>query len=928
MRPTIRAIALTALAVLAVAASAQSKRPAAAGRIVRVFGFEERDTNPLPVPAGWYRAQQDPDAGRRRPGFPVWNQGELDYEAPAYSGIGSVRLPTKGGSTSLVTRPALIGVFPGADYMVSVRVRTEGLVHARARLVASLVDQGGSELAGTRRASDPIRSSDGWRLVTLFVPGVDDAAATLRLELQVLQPKQQPRELEAPEFKIWPQDYAGAAWFDDLLVAQIPRIELSIGAPSNISFGSAPPPIGIGVRDMTGDSLTTRIRVLDADARVVDAARLEHGAASLDESWTPDLPRRGWYRAHLEVTASGRIVGRRTLDFAWLAPIDEPLASSFSIACTSTDPRLIGSIPAAARAAGVARVEATASDPASDPSALAQGSALTRVIDELIDREIGVAIALAGIPRGVARRASIEPMRVRELLTDRSEVALPLFGPLMDRYGQIVTDWRLGRDGAEDDGRTLGASVERAVEVFAPYVPGARIAVPWPIDRIPSRALLRDGVTLSVADDPDWGPDAFDDLGALWRARRDASSAEPTMRDAHPPGFELRHRARDASPHDVRVRENAAWLARRAVSAWWALLSNRNGPGSVTLTLEDPMRLEPGARGRLTPAPELVVWRTLAEHLGTRRPVRELSLIPGVRMLLCSAPRGSTNPEDGALVVWRTSPDPVREDLRLPLAGGAVAVHGVMGARRVVGVRRVTALELPLHEIRPTRSPMIITGVNTRLLELLDSITIDPPRLDASAGLRTRTLTIENPWDVPIRGKVFIVEPGGYADESTPVDRSWEIDPRVVGFSATAREALRIPIGIAYSPAQIAGAIPFVFDIELSADRAYPLMRLEREIPLGSDLVELELALRRDPETGRVGVRAIVTNTGEEPMLIEVGAIATRHARQESTISAIDPGVRAERRFVFDDLRPGDAVVVSARSDAAGVLLNRRVVIP
>jgi len=949
MRAPVHAlIAALALAAGALPASAQQDRsvtrPDAAGRIVRVFDFEERDTNPLPVPRGWYRAQQDPDAGRERPGFPVWNQAELDYDADAYSGIGTVRLPTKGGSTSLVTRPALIGVFPGADYMVSVRVRTKDLVHAHARLVATLVDQDGDDLEGTRRVSPPVRSAGDWRLVTLFVPGIDDAAASLRLELQLLQPKQQPRDTDPPEFAIWPQDFDGAAWFDDLIIAQVPRIDLSIDDAANIAATDEPPAIRVGVRDMTGDALTTTLTVLDADARVVDARRFEHGATSLRRAWTPALPGRGWYRAHLDVSARGRAIGRRALDFVWAAPpneptdqqtdepteqqADEPRVSAFALAFESTDPGIVASIPAAVAAAGVRRVEATAAHAQSDPEALAQGSALTSVIDELLDREIEVAVAIAGVPRAVAERAAIEPGRVRELMTDRPEIATPLLGPIMDRYGQIVHDWRLGDEPAEDDARALAASVDRAVDAFAPYVPGARIGVPWPIDRVPAPAVVRPGVTLHLADDPAWSAAGFSDLGALYHDARRRSRAAATTRDAEPPGIEIRCRARDAASHDTLVRDNTAWLARRAISAWWALTPGDPENHHARITLENPLHAEPGARGRVMPRPELVVWRSLAEHLGTRRPISELTLIPGLRMLLCSPPEGSTRPSDGALVVWRTSAAPGRDDLRLPLSMGPVVERGIMGAARVVEPARVTALELPRHEITPGRSPLIITGVNPELLLFLDAIALSPERLDAAPGLHRHTLTIENPWDVPIRGTVYIVEPGGYADEHTRIDRSWEIDPRVVEFSARPLETVETPVEIAYSPAQIARELPLVFDIELAADTQYPLMRLERTIELASDLVELELALGRDPASGRVGVRALVTNTGDDAMLIEVAAIATRHARQESTISAIAPGTRAERRFVFGDLRPGDEVVVSARSPAAGVRLSKRVVIP
>ncbi|MBZ0171017.1 MAG: hypothetical protein K8E66_01420, partial [Phycisphaerales bacterium] len=95
-----------------------------AERITRRFDFEERDTNPGKLPRFWIRAQHDPPS-RVRPGFPLWNQGHLDYDVSA-SGAGSVRLPTRGGSASLLLDPGVVTVFPDADYVVTARVRTEG----------------------------------------------------------------------------------------------------------------------------------------------------------------------------------------------------------------------------------------------------------------------------------------------------------------------------------------------------------------------------------------------------------------------------------------------------------------------------------------------------------------------------------------------------------------------------------------------------------------------------------------------------------------------------------------------------------------------------------------------------------------------------------------------------------------------------------
>src|SRR4051794_17307289 len=52
-------------------------RPETAGRVVKVFDFEEAKTNPGDVPQYWFRAQDSKP--RPRPGFPAWNKADLSY---------------------------------------------------------------------------------------------------------------------------------------------------------------------------------------------------------------------------------------------------------------------------------------------------------------------------------------------------------------------------------------------------------------------------------------------------------------------------------------------------------------------------------------------------------------------------------------------------------------------------------------------------------------------------------------------------------------------------------------------------------------------------------------------------------------------------------------------------------------------------------
>ena len=900
-------------------------RPAFAGRVTRAFGFEERDTNPLPVPRGWYRAQHDPNVPRDRPGFPIWNRAVLDYQSPAYSGIGSVQLPTDGGSTSLILRYGELSIFPSADYVISARVHTEGLVHARARLVATFIDKDGNELPDSQVSSDLVRSENGWTLLSVLLEGTEPEAAFIRLELELLQPEHQPRTRLTQDFTVWEQDFNGAAWFDDVIIAQIPMITLSAGATGNIAASHQPPTLDIHVRDLTGEALKTTVVVQDSTGTVIDSTSYEHGTARLKQSWTPDIQGFGWYNATLSVTSNGILVGRRNLDFAWAPPPHDPLPGAFRLGTTSTNPKLINAIPDIARSANVSGVDLPLWDSTTRTDA-ATPSPILKTIDTLVRAGLDVSLSIDEVPMDLADAAALDPDAVHELIVDHPPILMPALGPILDRYGQVVERWRLGQSDTLERADILAPRLESALNTLDPYIPGAVIAVPWAPDRTFEPELIIGSTALTVRAESAYSDRFFEDLVTSWNnARTEAGNPKESALAIRIPTSQS-----DTSPRTARDR--AANLARRAVSAWWALASNTQDPRAARVTLDDPFRIEPGKRGRITPAPELVVWRTLTDTLGSRIPIASIDLMDGVRALLCSPPAGSTAPSDAALIIWRDQPTDEPTPLRIPLSMNPVRAIDIFGNTTNVPITRTTDLQLPAHEIEIKREPTIILDVNPELVATLGSLSFSPDTLDATSGIHTHDLILDNPYPFRIRGKIYIVEPGGYTNQDDqPIDRSWEINPRVVRFVLDPGESLEQPINIAYSTAQIAGPKPLVFDVELSADQDYPLIRVPKTIDLDSELLELDLNVtRQHADNGDLYtvVDAQVLNRATEPVLIDVSAVAPRQPRQGSTINALEPQASAKREFLFKDLKSGDRVVVSARVEARNITLNKELIIP
>ncbi len=915
--------------------AAGGERPAASGRVVKAFDFEERDSNPLPVPMGWIRAQDDPQVPRERTGFPIWNRAVLDYDAPAYAGTGSVRLPTNGGSTSLMLRYGELNVFPDADYLVSARVRTAGLRHARARVVATLLDQQGNAIPGSRSVSALISTQGQWRQVSLEVEGLYPDAAFMQIELEVLQPEQQDQRHAPRPFTVWEQDFSGAAWFDNLIVAQLPRLELTTDSAGNIVESDTPPDLHVLVRDLTGQDITARLRIFDVHGRQVASKVVSDGSRRVQREWTPALPGHGWYRALLEVIVDQQLVGIRTLDFVWASPLDHvPPSGIFSIAAPVTDSRVAPSVPNLVRGAGVTRASILAWDKDTVIEDLDPGSMHMRAVDELLDSGVTLSFTLAQLPRALADELAIDPDEVLGIFAGSTREWTRWGSAMLDRYGQRVAQWRFGLAPTQEPPSTLNPALDAARNGLKGFVPGPVIVTPWSIQRPVEPALTRANQKLLVLDDALSDEDAMGIVVEDWAAL--AAEPSPDASD-HPPmlGMSLRPLHAGADWSGVEVWSSVGALARKAISFWWAASASAIPDERFELQLQDAWWVSPGKRGQVMPAPELIVWRTLATHLGARHALERLDLVPGVRMLVASppdpdplAPPGADDPETtGALVLWLDEPPPAPVTLSLPLALGPVTVVDVFDNRTTVPLSSVGNIDLPAHQITIGRSPIIIEGVNPQLVRFLANLRIDPDRLQAQSGIHKHQLSITNPWPLPVTGRVYITEPGGYTGDAEEIDRSWEINPRVIPFSLDASETRRFPIDIAYSLGELAGPKDLAFDVEVQADTDYPLMRVRRTIELELAGIEMNLTARRN-DAGITVVTAEVVNTRQGAQDFEVIAVAPGEPRIRRTINALKPDQSASRQFAFANAKPGDQIIVSLTLRDSSSRLNKAVIVP
>ena len=206
----------------------------------------------------------------------------------------------------------------------------------------------------------------------------------------------------------------------------------------------------------------------------------------------------------------------------------------------------------------------------------------------------------------------------------------------------------------------------------------------------------------------------------------------------------------------------------------------------------------------------------MADRLRSRTVAEEIPLQRGLRCFVLD----DISPENnGAIVVWREDADVEYVDLTLYLGDDEVTRFDLFGNTANVPTSRPGPKQRAEHHIRVSDEPVFVEGVNTDLLRLLASARIEPGLIPATPRAHQHELVIDNHSDQPLRGRVYLLEPGGFSNPEAEIDRRWNITPRVSEVSLPANASARIPILVEFSPATPAGPVPLVLDLELERDR-------------------------------------------------------------------------------------------------------------
>lgn len=885
MRTTQTLISVFAAVLMALlmspCAQAQLERPDSSRRLVRVWDFEDTLLDPRPVPRNWFRAQDNPP-DRVRPGFPrEWNLASVD-NTTAKSGSWSIKLPTQGGSTSLMLARGVIPALPDGDYHLSAWILTDGLVHARARIVGRLLDERMNPIPGTETGSEPVITAGVWRYVGTMLRGHPNAA-WIQIELNLLQPDQLHSGPRDP-FEVQLQDVRGAAWFDDVAVFQIPRIEIYTTSPSGVVTAPEHPELVARVQDLTGEQLQANLQIYSEQGELVAERRDSIESSGRPLSWTPELKQFGWYRAALLVEGPNGIVGQIYTDFVWAPPkraIDRERAWRFAmVAPAMNDQQMYGLTAQVATAlSGGLYIPLWSETEVDDDT-------INSIVERLIELNQDIAFVLERVPVELSKDPKVTAGSVMSMLASEKDEWVAKLGPLLSKFGERVRRYQIGPVGDTSPywRGDLQSAVPRAQERLQRVIPRPIVTLPWSIEQPIVGSVAP---ALSVVVPAGMPSEALE----MYSPYLQDSGEVTLMLDA-------------LDPQVYGWRSATTELARKVISAW--------AVPNARLAIRMPWDWNVPNRQGPIPTPMLSAWRTLIEQLAERTMVGELPVADGVTAFIAQGPRGS------AIIAWNTRSDPQQTVLAGYLGAGQVTVCDING-----NTSKVTPVNGE-HRITLGPEPLFIEGIDANLARFRAGMRVDPEFVPARASKHEIEIVITNPWDFAISGRLRLSDP-----------EEWDITPRVSTFSIAGGETERIPVQVSFALNEEAGTRDITADVQLTADHLYPLLRVPLSVEVGLESVTMQPNVRIIAGTGGpssdVEVTLLVTNSSDRPQTFEAYALAPGHRGQQAPISALDPGQSSVRRFVFEGAASGmrgKTIRVGLKEQNGSGRLNRTVVVP
>ena len=877
-------------------------------RKIKEFDFDERDEgNWEQLPMDWYAIGRDSlssdpnftlmplhrDLTERR-GFPAYNNVRFDTEHRT-SGQESLHLELNGGNVGAFVEVGSIPAIPNSDYLVTVRACTTPLEFARVRFTAYFVDNQGQRIEGSvQRCALP--GTDGlWTTLSLKLFGEFAQSAYIGMQLEVLQPTAEP-DSPLGEHQMVYQQVHGSAWFDDVMVWQLPYVSVTSPSPVNVIRAPQRPVLKVVVRDLTARPLVADMVVYDLARRPVAADRRRTGLeAPTQWQWPVPLESYGWYLVDLNLYEASDVadlgthgpVARSISALLWLGA-DEPMEASeaerFGIltgGLGAGEEKLLAELLERTQLGSVT-IGAWQLQTARGSLDQAQSS-LERLIEPMLTAGVQVGLSLSPLPASVARVLDIDKDSPLSMFELPRKVWRPILAPVLLRHGQRVNRWQVGSPDTPTAFLTpdLATRLDAARAELEQLAPNPHLIVPWRLDQ------SRD---MGLADDIEFLVDAPYAISA-------ENLAEHLEQWAASPPVPVTLHLREPGADELSQCQRAEDLVLRMLHGWEAGVSG--------LAVSQPWTRSDERSMTILPDPLLGVFAGMAHRLAGRRVMGRLYLAEGVECMILDGPAG------GMLVAWnRVAPtDQAVVDMYLGPQPQAVDVWGN---------RTDVPVSENRHQWQLEDMPIFLDKIDPELARFRAAFKLDEPFIESLQMPHERTVTLTNYWPRTISGHMYVIGP-----------ESWRIQPRRRFFSIASGQSAQVPLKLVFPVSEIAGSKRLVARFDFTAEQHYQVT-LSAPMELGLKDVAFDAGITAEPglEAGTTDlvVTELITNHSAKALSVHAFANLPGYPRQERSVPALQPGQSVVQRFRFTGSTAEDArkmIRVGLRQTHGAAVINK-----
>jgi hypothetical protein len=487
-----------------------------ATRIVHRFDFNEREEGNLEdLPRYWLPFRPPDD-------FPRFAIGGFDFEV-GHAAPPSFHLDSQGRNVAFEYNGPETRVRLNATYRVVGYIRADRLEHGRACLTAQFLDRQHRRMAGTLVRSRFVSGGEDadWVRVVIDLGEAPQGAYSIGLIAWVMQQttwEVKPRGLRHIPFK----DVHGGAWFDDIEIRALPRVELTTTAPGNVLVPGKPQELLVTLADVEGSALTGLLTVRAADGELVTDYPIQPTTEAVAE------PQRfpveglvpGLYEATLDVKAAGKLVATTRVRFARLSEStgdDLGMARPFGVVI---DPALRGD-PDTELALLQNLVARSAKLPTwSRETSLRETAGIRRARDRMLQELARDGFVLTGVlvdpPASLLNEPGAAPDSLLELLTEDRTLWQEHLAAVVAPYAGMFRWWQVGADDdpsvAED--RRLPEALEQVRQAMKSFLtspllvaPTESQLAPWP-EKLPAEQL---SVVVGAEVPTEWLAQTIDD---------------------------------------------------------------------------------------------------------------------------------------------------------------------------------------------------------------------------------------------------------------------------------------------------------------------------------------------------------------------------------------------------------------------------------